>query len=73
MDWTVWEPISSAPVQTGPGVHPASCTVGASSVSRGVQQLGHGIDHLPPSSTEVKEEIELYADFSSGPSWPVIQ
>jgi len=39
----------------------------------GVQQLGHGIDHLPPSSTEVKEGVELYFYFPSWPSWPLVQ
>jgi hypothetical protein len=26
----------------------------------GVKRLGHGIDHPPPSSAEVKERVELY-------------
>jgi hypothetical protein len=39
----------------------------------GVQWLGRGIDHLPPSSTEVKEGVELYFYLPSGPSWPLIQ
>ena len=44
----------SAPVQTGPGAYPASCTVGTRSFL-GVKWPGHGIDHPPPSSAEVKE------------------
>ena len=35
------------PVQTGPGAHPASFTLGTGSFS-GVKRPGHGIDHLPP-------------------------
>jgi hypothetical protein len=34
----------SAPVQTGPGTHPASYTKGTGSFP-GVKQLGRGIDH----------------------------
>jgi hypothetical protein len=48
----------SAPVQTGPGAHPASYTVGTGSFP-GVKQPGRGIDHPPPSSAEVKERVEL--------------
>jgi len=49
----------SAAVQTGPGAHPASCTMGTGSFP-GVKQPGDGVDHPPPSSTEVKERVELY-------------
>jgi hypothetical protein len=49
----------SAPVQTGPGAHPASCTKGTGSFP-GVKRPEHGVDHPPPSSTEVKERVELY-------------
>jgi hypothetical protein len=52
-----WGMRFSAPVQTGPGVHPASYTVGTGSLP-GIKQLGRGIDHPPPSSTEVKERVE---------------
>ena len=43
-----------APVQTGPGAHPASCTMGTGSFP-GVKWLGSSADHPPPSSAEVKE------------------
>jgi hypothetical protein len=36
----------------------------------GVKQPGHGVDHPPPSSAEVKERVELY--LYCGPTWPVI-
>jgi hypothetical protein len=49
----------SAPVQTGPEAHPASCTIGTGS-SPGVKQPGRGVDHTTPSSAEVKERVELY-------------
>ena len=49
----------SAPVQTGPGAHPASCTMGTESFP-GVKRPGRGVDHPPSSSAEVKERIELY-------------
>jgi hypothetical protein len=35
----------------------------------GVKQPGHGIDYPPPSSVEVKENVELYLYSPSGPSW----
>jgi len=44
----------SAPVQTGPGTHPASYTMGIGSFL-GVKRPGRGDDHPPPSSAEVKE------------------
>ena len=38
----------STPVQTGPGAHPASCTMGNGSFL-GVKRPGRGVDHPPPS------------------------
>ena len=60
----------SAPMQTGPGTHPAFITMGSGSFP-GVKQPGHGVDHPPPSSAKVKERIELYIFSPSGPLWPV--
>jgi hypothetical protein len=37
----------SAPVQTGPGAHPASYTMGTGSFP-GVKRPGRGVDHPPP-------------------------
>ena len=51
--------------------HPASCTVGTGSFL-GVKRSGRGVVHPPPSSAEVKERVELYLCFPSGPSWPVL-
>ena len=48
-----------APAQTGPGAHPASYTMGTGSFP-GVKRPGRGFYHPPPSSTEVKERVELY-------------
>jgi len=50
----------SAPVQTGSGAHPASYTMGAGSLSLGVEWPGRGVDHPPPSGTAVKERVDLY-------------
>jgi len=38
----------------------------------GVKWPGHGNDHPPSSSTEVKERVELYDCSTSGPSLPVL-
>jgi hypothetical protein len=32
----------------------------------------HGVDHPPSSSAEVKERVELYLCYPSGPLWPVL-
>jgi hypothetical protein len=50
--------VVSAPVQTGPGAHPASCTMDSGFLS-GTNRPGRGVDHPPPSSAEFKEIIEL--------------
>jgi len=60
-----------APVQTGPGAHPASYTMGTGSFL-GLKWPGCGVGHLHPSSAEVKERVELYLYSTSGSSWPVI-
>jgi len=39
----------------------------------GVELPGHGIYHPPPSSTKVKERVELYLFFPSGSSQPVLE
>jgi len=46
----------SAPIQTGPGVHPASYKKGTGSFL-GVKQPGRDVDHPPPFSAEDKERI----------------
>jgi hypothetical protein len=57
----------SAHVHTGPGVHPASNTMGTGAFP-GVKRPGHGADHLPQSSAEVKGRVELYLYSPCGPS-----
>ena len=66
-----WRRSFPHPFQTGPGAHPASYTMGTVSFP-GVKRLGRGIDHLPPSSAEVKEGVQLYLYSPSGPSCPVL-
>jgi hypothetical protein len=44
-----------AHVLTGPGTHPASCTMGTWSFL-GVKRPGRGADHPPPPSAEVENE-----------------
>jgi hypothetical protein len=57
----------SAPVQTGPGAHPVSYTMGTASFP-GIKRPRSGVDHTP-SSAEVKERVQLYIYSPSGPSW----
>jgi len=55
----------SAPVQTSPKALPASCTMGTGHFP-GVERPGLGVDHPLPSSTEVKERVELHLYSPSG-------
>jgi len=55
----------SAPIQTGPGAHPAFYTVGTGSFL-GIKRPGRG-GHPPPSSAEVKERVELCLYSPFGP------
>ena len=66
-----WEARFPAPVQTGPGAHPASYTTGTGSFP-GVKRPGRGVDHPPLSSGEVEGRVELYICSPSGSSWPVL-
>jgi len=56
------------PTQTSPGAHPASYTMGTGYFP-GVKRPGCGVDHPPPSSSEVKERVELYLYSHSGTSY----
>ena len=66
----VWVRFSSR-VQTDPGVHPASYTIGTGSFP-GVKLPGRGVNHTSPPSAEVKGREELYLCHLPGPSWPVL-
>jgi hypothetical protein len=46
----------SAPVQTGPGAHPASCTMGTGSFPGGKERPGRHAHPLPSSSAVVMKE-----------------
>jgi len=61
----------SAPIQTGPGAHPASYRKGTGSFPA-VKRPGRGIEHAPTFCTDVKESIELYIYSPSGSLWPVL-
>ena len=45
----------SAPVQSGPDVHPDSCTMGTASFP-GVKRPGRGFDHPPHLAPKLKKE-----------------
>jgi len=38
-----------------------------------VNRPGRGVNHPPPSSTQVEERIGLYLCSASGPSWPLLE
>jgi hypothetical protein len=50
-----WGARFSTPVQTGPGVHLASYTVGTGSFP-GVKRPGRGVDQPPPVAPRLKKE-----------------
>ena len=60
----------SVPIQTG-RTHPATYTMGTQSILQ-TRQPQQGTDHPPPSSTKVKERVELYLYSPSGPSCLVL-
>src|SRR5215510_3117456 len=59
-----------AHVQTGPGAHPASCTMGTGSFP-GVKRPGRGADHPPPSSAEVTKRYSYTSFYPLGQFRPV--
>jgi hypothetical protein len=52
---TRWGARFSAPVQTGPGAHPASYTMGTGSFPR-VKRPGCGVGHTPHLAPRLKKE-----------------
>jgi len=54
-----WMARISALVQTGPGAHPTSYTMGTGSFP-GEKRPRRGVNHPPPSGTEVEGRIKLY-------------
>jgi len=57
----------STPVQTGPGAHPASCTMGTGSFREGKERPGPDADPLPPSNAVGHKRVELYLYSPYGP------
>jgi len=56
-----WGERFSIPVQTGPGVHPPSCSMGNGSHSRVWSPRSAALTTHPPTSrAEVEERVELY-------------
>ena len=60
-----------APVQTGPEAQQTSCTMGTG-LFPGVMRMGRVVDHTPPSSAEIKEEVEIYLQSPFQPPWRVL-
>ena len=63
--------VVSAPVQTCPGPHPTSYTMGTEFFP-GVKRPGRGVDHPPRSCAEVEGRVEIYICSPFGPSCPVL-
>jgi hypothetical protein len=61
-----WGAKFSAPVQTGPGAHPASCTMGTGSFPGVKERPRSDADPSPPSSAVGHERVELYLYSSYG-------
>ena len=61
----------SAPVQTGPGAHPASCTMGTGSLLGGKAARAWRWPHTP-SAPMLRKEYSHTSTPPSGPSWPVL-
>ena len=57
----------SAPVLTGPGAHPASCTMGTGSFPGGKERPGRDAVSSPPSSAVGQERVVLYLYSPYGP------
>ena len=57
----------SAGAQTGPEVHSTSYTMGTGTFP-GVMRPGCGVDNPPAFRAKVKERVELYLYYPSGPS-----
>ena len=66
-----WGARFSAPVQTGPGAHPASYTRGTGSFL-GVMRPGRGVDHPPHLKPRLKKEWSYTSTPPLGSSWPVL-
>jgi hypothetical protein len=65
-----WEARFASLVQTGPGAHSASFTMGSRPFP-GVKRPGRCVDH-PLINPEIKARVELYLCSSSWFSWPVV-
>jgi hypothetical protein len=65
---SLWRARFSAHLQTGPGAHPISYTVGTVSFS-GVKRPGRGVDHPPHQAPRSKKEY-LYSTCEA--SWPLL-
>jgi len=78
MGWNIpgieswWRVRFSAPVQTGPGVHPASCTVCNRASFPGVKRPGRGVHRAPQSTAEIKQRVELYLYSPTAPWWQIL-
>ena len=61
-----------APIQTSPGVHLASNKRGTELFPR-VKPPGRGVNHLPPTSAEVKVRVQLHFHYPFRSTSTVLQ
>jgi hypothetical protein len=61
----------SAPVQTGPAAHPASCKMGTGSFPGVENGRGVTLTSQPLLVPRSKNRVELYLYSPYGPSWPI--
>jgi hypothetical protein len=61
----------SAPVQTSPGAHPASCTMRTASFARVESVRGVTLTPHPLPVLRSRNRVQLYLYSPKGPSWPM--
>jgi hypothetical protein len=67
--WWEWEYLHLSRPVLGPNQPAVQCVPG---LFPRPSQLGHGVDYPPPSGMEVKERVELYLYFPTGPLCPIL-
>jgi len=78
MGWVVrriipqWGARFYTPIQTGPGAHPALCTMGTGSLLQGSRGWGVALTTHPHLAQNLMKEYSYTSTPFLGPSWPVV-